>query len=83
MENKMTMNYELITPEIAQELLETNTENRKISRGTVEAYATRIYSEELSEDDTMNVTLFGLKIDRAINDPDCVEIWKNITHKFI
>ena len=36
---KMTMSYELITPEIANSLLETNTENRKISKGTVEAYA--------------------------------------------
>lgn len=34
----MTMNYEFITPEMAADLLETNTENRKISKGTVEAY---------------------------------------------
>lgn len=34
----MTMNYEFITPEIAATLLETNTENRKISKGTVQAY---------------------------------------------
>jgi len=34
----MTMSYELITPEIAANLLETNSENRKISKGTVEAY---------------------------------------------
>ena len=33
------MTYELITPEIAEEMLEhNNLENRKISRGTVEAY---------------------------------------------
>lgn len=40
MENKieMTMNYEFITPEIAADLLETNNANRKLSRGTVEAY---------------------------------------------
>ena len=35
---EMKMNYEFITPEIAANLLETNTENRKISKGTVEAY---------------------------------------------
>lgn len=35
----MQMTYELITPEIAEEMLEhNNLENRKISRGTVEAY---------------------------------------------
>lgn len=49
MENKMTMTYELITPEIAQELLETNTENRKISRGTVEAYASDMLSGNWDE----------------------------------
>ena len=38
----MTMTYELITPEMAAYLLETNTENRKLSRGTVEAYANDI-----------------------------------------
>lgn len=35
----MTMTYELITPEIAMSLLETNTNNRSISEGTVRAYA--------------------------------------------
>ena len=36
----MQMNYELITPEIAESLLESsNFENRKISKGTVTAYA--------------------------------------------
>lgn len=34
----MTMNYEFITPEMASDLLETNTENRRISPGTVQAY---------------------------------------------
>ena len=36
----MTMTYEFITPEEASNLLETNTnENRKISKGTVQAYS--------------------------------------------
>ena len=35
---KMVMSYEFISPEMAADLLETNTENRKISRGTVQAY---------------------------------------------
>lgn len=39
MKTNMTMTYEIITPEKASDLLETNTENRKISKGTVEAYA--------------------------------------------
>lgn len=34
----MTMTYEFITPEIAADLLETNSENRKLSKGTVQAY---------------------------------------------
>ena len=38
MENNMVMTYEFITPEMAANLLETNTENRKISTGTVTAY---------------------------------------------
>lgn len=38
METEMTMNYELITPERAEALLETNTENRKVSKGVVQAY---------------------------------------------
>ena len=39
MKTNMTMTYEIITPDKASDLLETNTENRKISKGTVEAYA--------------------------------------------
>ena len=36
---EMTMNYELITPKRAEILLKSNTENRHISHGTVEAYS--------------------------------------------
>ena len=39
MNTKMTMNFELITPIIANRFLATNTNNRNISRKTVEAYA--------------------------------------------
>ncbi len=39
---KMTMTQEFITPEMAAFLLATNTKNRKISRGTVDAYASDI-----------------------------------------
>lgn len=46
---KMTMNYEFITPEIASNLLETNTENRKISKGTVQAYAQDILAGNWDE----------------------------------
>ncbi len=35
---KMTMNYEFISPEKAKLLLEKNTENRRISKGTVDSY---------------------------------------------
>lgn len=46
----MTMTYEFITPEEASNLLETNTnENRKISKGTVQAYATDIISGNWDE----------------------------------
>lgn len=37
--NEMTMTYELITPEIAAKIMENNTGNRSLSRGTVRAYA--------------------------------------------
>jgi hypothetical protein len=37
--NGMEMTYELITPELASSLLETNSNNRNLSKGTVEAYA--------------------------------------------
>jgi hypothetical protein len=46
---EMTMTYEFITPEMASFLLETNTENRKISRGTVEAYASDILAGNWDE----------------------------------
>ncbi len=46
---KMTMSYELITPEIAAAMLETNNENRKISKGTVEAYMNDILSGNWNE----------------------------------
>ena len=51
MERKMnmTMNYEFITPEMAAELLETNTENRKISKGTVAAYTQDIIAGNWDE----------------------------------
>ena len=46
----MTMTYEFITPEEAANLLETNNdENRKISKGTVQAYATDILSGNWDE----------------------------------
>ena len=37
-ETKMTMSFELITPEIAKEMLQHNKANRSLARGTVEAY---------------------------------------------
>lgn len=49
METKMTMNYELITPERAETLLETNTENRKISPGTIQAYVSDMLSGNWDE----------------------------------
>ncbi len=45
----MTMNYEFITPEMAADLLETNTENRRISKGTVTAYVQDILSGNWDE----------------------------------
>ena len=45
----MTMSYELITPEIAANLLETNSNNRKISAGTVQAYASDILNNNWDE----------------------------------
>lgn len=49
MNNNMTMTYELITPEIAANLLETTDVNRKISKGTVEAYASDMISGNWDE----------------------------------
>lgn len=46
---EMTMSYEFITPEIAANLLETNTENRKISQGTVKAYVQDILAGNWDE----------------------------------
>ena len=47
--NNMVMSYEFITPERAQALLETNCDNRKLSRGTVEAYANDILNDNWDE----------------------------------
>ena len=48
-ETDMNMTYELITPEIAADLLETNDNNRKISVGQVEAFATDITNNNWDE----------------------------------
>ena len=45
----MTMTYEFITPEIASNLLETNPDNRRISKGTVQAYANDIINDNWDE----------------------------------
>ena len=45
----MTMSYEFISPEMAADLLETNNENRKISKGTVQAYVQDILSGNWDE----------------------------------
>ena len=49
MKTEMTMTYEFVTPEMASDLLETNTENRKLSKGTVEAYANDILAGNWDE----------------------------------
>lgn len=46
---KMTMNYEFVSPDLAAMLLESNTENRKISKGTVQAYANDIIAGNWDE----------------------------------
>lgn len=46
---KMKMSYEYISPEKAAVLLETNNENRKISKGTVEAYTQDILAGNWDE----------------------------------
>lgn len=46
---EMTMTYEYISPERAADLLETNTENRNISKGTVEAYMNDILAGNWDE----------------------------------
>ena len=46
---KMTMTYEYITPEIAETMLESNTNNRKISNGTVQAYVNDILNGNWDE----------------------------------
>lgn len=46
---KMTMTYELITPEIAANLLESNNQNRNISKGTVAAYVNDMISGNWDE----------------------------------
>lgn len=45
----MTMTYEFITPEAAADLLETNSNNRKLSKGTVQAYANDILAGNWDE----------------------------------
>ena len=45
----MTMNYEFITPKIAANLLEANEGNRKLSKGTVQAYAQDILAGNWDE----------------------------------
>lgn len=45
----MTMTYEFITPEIASNLLETNSNNRKLSKGTVQAYVQDILAGNWDE----------------------------------
>ena len=47
--NKMTMTYEFITPEMAANLLETSENNRRISKGTVQAYANDILAGNWDE----------------------------------
>lgn len=46
---EMTMTYEFITPEMAASLLETNSENRSISKGTVQAYMNDILAGNWDE----------------------------------
>lgn len=46
---EMTMKYELITPKKAEELLKTNTNNRKISQGAVFAYEQDILNGDWTE----------------------------------
>lgn len=45
----MTMTYEFISPEVAADLLETNNENRRLSKGTVQAYAQDILAGNWDE----------------------------------
>lgn len=54
----MTMTYELITPQEAKELLEKNTNNRKISSSTVDAYC-----QDLIHDDWTSETGQSISID--------------------
>ena len=49
MKMTMTMTYELITPEMASGLLESNNENRKLSKGTVQAYMNDILAGNWDE----------------------------------
>lgn len=46
---QMTMTYEFISPEMAAYLLETNSENRKLSEGTVRAYVNDILADNWDE----------------------------------
>lgn len=46
---EMTMSYEFITPEMAANLLETTSNNRKISNGTVQAYMSDILNGNWDE----------------------------------
>ena len=46
---EMTMSYEFVTPEMAAELLRTNEHNRRISKGTVQAYMNDILSGNWDE----------------------------------
>ena len=50
MRKPMTMSYEYISPEMAEKLLQTNPNNRKISRRTVDSYASDILSGNWDEE---------------------------------
>lgn len=54
----MTMEYELITPEIAASILENNNpNNRKISRGTVQAYASDMLAGNWDEETGASISI--------------------------
>ena len=49
MKTEMKMTYELITPEIAESMLENNPNNRTVSNGTVKAYAADMLADNWDE----------------------------------
>lgn len=89
----MMMKYELITPEMANILLESNNENRRLSPGTVEAYKLDMISGNWDEavGSTISIDENGVlrdgqhRLQAIIQSGKCIHMWicRNVSSKGI